>query len=151
MSGVAGKLAATTLLLLASCAAHVSVPVSGGAPGPGAVQLNQAPPSDALAGGSGSGTVEFRGQAWPFSIGGEGVDGAALAVLRTSGEAYRLDDITSFPGTYRRAPADAIPAGQTGKGLWLRNEHGALLHLLVPPQGRMPDIGTDAVHIMLGQ
>jgi hypothetical protein len=115
------------------------------------VELNQGPPSDKLVGGSGNGTVVFHGQALPFAIGGLGVDGAAIAVLQTSGEVYRLDNIASFSGTYRRAPADAIPASQSGNGLWLRNEQGTLLHLLVPPQGRMPDIGADGVRIVLGE
>ncbi len=138
-----------TLLLLAACAPHTPSPPAEAVSG--TVELNQGPPSDKLVGGSGSGTVVFHGQELPFAIGGVGVNGGGIAVLQTSGEAYHLDDIASFPGTYRRAPADVVPAALVGNGLWLRNEHGTLLHLVVPPQGRMPDIGTDGLRIVLEQ
>jgi hypothetical protein len=147
---VAARSIVTLLALLSACGPrNVSTPPADAAPG--SVELNQGPPKDSFTGGSGSGTVMFNGQAQQFAIGGIGVDGAAIAVLRTSGKVYRLDNIADLTGTYRRAPADAVPAGQVGSGLWLRNEHGTLLHLLAPPQGRIPDIGTDGVRIVLGQ
>jgi hypothetical protein len=139
------------LLLVAGCASRdISRPAVAEA-APGTIELNQGPPSDAPVGGSGSGTVTYHGHALPFLIGGVGVDGAAIALLQTSGEVYRLDNIADFTGSYRRAPADAVPAGQVGSGLWLCNEHGTVLHLLAPPHGRMPDIGNDAVRVVLGQ
>lgn len=141
--------ASLALALLLACEARNAPPPASDA-APGTVELNQGPPNDLLTGGSGTGTVMFHGQALRFAIGGVGVDGAAIAVLQTSGEVYHLANIADLTGTYRRAPADAVPAGHAGNGLWLRNEHGTLLHLLVPPQGRMPDIGTDGVRIMLG-
>jgi hypothetical protein len=135
--------AAGLCLLLAACtpAAHPAqqqVPLS-----PGAVELNPGPPSDKLAGGSGTGTLVFQGRLIRFDIGGLGVNGAAIAVLQTSGDATHLADLAGFPGIYRRAP------GQSDAGLWLQNEHATVLHLRVPPQGRMPDIGNDAVRIDL--
>jgi hypothetical protein len=98
-------------------------------------------------GGGGSGTVFFRGKLYRFAIGGIGVDGSAVAIVRTSGEVYRLEDIMRLPGTYRRTPAP----GQASNGLWLQNEHATLMHLNVPPGGRMPDIGDDSLRLVLDE
>jgi hypothetical protein len=118
---------------------------------PGTVELNQAPPNDIPAGGGGTGTIFFDGKVLPFAIGGLGVLGSAVAIIRTSGEVYRLQDIARFPGTYRKAPnASAYPAAPRG-GLWLQNEHATIMHLGDPPQGRMPDIGGDALRVVLDQ
>jgi hypothetical protein len=118
---------------------------------PGTVELNQAPPNDVPFGGGGTGTVFFHGKLYRFAIGGMGVDGSAVAIIQTSGEVYRLGDIAQFPGTYRRAPSGSIAPGQPGGGLWLQNERAVTMHLRTPPGGRMPDIGTDGVRVVLDQ
>ena len=98
------------------------------------------------------GTVDVGGKVYHFAIGGVGVDGAAVSVIQTVGEAYRLNgSISGFPGTYRRAPSGSVIPGKPSGGLWLQNEHGTLIHLLVPPGGRMPSIGDDGVLIVLQQ
>jgi hypothetical protein len=135
-------------LVVAACAAR-AVPAQPDL-APGTVELNQGPPSDALLGGSGTGILAYQGQLIRFAISGVGVDGAAVAVLRTSGEVVDLRNLGGFPGTYRRAPAASVASAQGG-GLWLRNEQATILHLKTPPQGRMPDIGNDAVRIVLDQ
>jgi hypothetical protein len=147
---LSAMLATFLALLLAACASDRAPAQSGSAAAaPGTLELNQGPPSDRLVGGSGSGTVVFHGQRVRFDMGGVGVNGAAVAILQTSGEVFHLDDLGSFPGTYRRAPAASVP-GQPGGGLWLQNERGIVMHLDVPPQGRIPDIGGDALRIVLG-
>ena len=135
--------------ILAGCSAGPAQ--SNLAEAPGTVELNQAPPSDVPFGGGGTGTVFFHGQIYRFAIGGLGVDGSAVAIIQTSGEVYRLADIGQFPGTWRRAPSGSIAPGQPGGGLWLQNEHAVTMHLRTPPGGRMPDIGSDAVRVVLDQ
>jgi hypothetical protein len=135
-------------LLVAACASNRGPPGSAAA-AQGSLELNQGPPNDRLVGGSGRGTVVFNGQLVRFDIGGVGLNGAAVAVLQTSGQVYHLDDLAGFPGTYRKAPAASVP-GQPDGGLWLQNERGLIMHLDVPPQGRMPDIGNDALRIVFG-
>jgi hypothetical protein len=120
---------------------------------PGTIELNQGEArNDTPLGGAGTGTVNVGGRVYHFAIGGVGVDGAAVSVIQTVGEAYRMKgSISGFPGTYRRAPSGSvIPGAQTG-GLWLQNERGTLVHLLVPPGGRMPNIGDDGVLIVMQQ
>jgi hypothetical protein len=80
-----------------------------------------------------------------------GIDGSAVAIIQNPGEVYRLKDIAQFPGTYRRAPSASVISGRPGGGLWLRNERATIIHLRVPPGGRIPDIGSDAVRVVLDQ
>lgn len=134
-------------LLVAACSQGTAPTQSTTSTAQGTVELNQGPPKDVLRGGSGVGTVAFQGRLVPFTIGGVGVDGAAIAILQTSGEVLHLQDLASFPGTYHRAPGNE----QSADGLWLQNERGTIVHLRAPPQGRIPDIGTDAVRIVLTQ
>jgi hypothetical protein len=142
-------LAAGVSLALAACA--VDPVQSDLAESPGTVELNQAATGDADMGGGGTGTVFFHGKLYQFTISGDGVDGSAIAIIQTSGEVFRLQQIGRFAGTYRRAPVAAIIQGQPSGGLWLQNEQATVVHLKTPPGGRMPDIGTDAVRIVLDQ
>ncbi len=135
--------------ILAACSVGPAQPDLAEAPG--TVELNQAPPNDVPFGGGGTGTVFFHGKIYHFAIGGMGIDGSAVAIIQTSGEVYRLQDIGQFPGTWRRAPSSSIAPGQPGDGLWLQNERAVTMHLRSPPGGRMPDIGTDAVRVVLDQ
>ena len=139
------------LLSVSACGTSATSAQSALPEMPGTVELNQAPLNDVLVGGGGTGTVFFHGALYHFAIGGLGVDGSAVAIVQTSGEVYRLTDIAQFPGIYRRAPASSIVPGQPVDGLWLQNGRAAIMHLRVPPGGRMPDIGTDAVRVVLDQ
>jgi hypothetical protein len=113
--------------------------------------LNKSAPNDVPPGGGGTGTVFFNGTLYRFAIGGLGIEGSAVAIIQTSGEVYSLRDIAQFPGTYRRAADPSAIAGKTTGGLWLQNEHATIMHLMVPPQGRLPDLGGDALRVVLDQ
>jgi hypothetical protein len=144
-------LAALVVILLPILAACSAGPVQTDlAEAPGTVELNQAPPNDVPLGGGGTGTVFFHGKIYHFAIGGVGVDGSAVAIIQTRGEVYQLQDIGQFPGTWRRAPSGSI-AGRPGDGLWLQNEHAVTMHLTAPAGGRIPNIGSDAVRVVLDQ
>jgi hypothetical protein len=117
---------------------------------PGTIELNQRQlTGDEPLAGAGTGTVDVAGGIYHFTIGGEGVDGAAVSIIQTVGEVYRLKNIAGFSGTYRRAPGAAVIPGKPTGGLWLQNEQGTLIHLLVPAGGRMPDIREDGVLVTL--
>ena len=104
-----------------------------------------------MIGGGGSGTVSFNGKVYGFAIGGVGVDGSAVALLATTGQAYRLSDIALFPGTYRQVSDAAPRPSQDTSGLWIQNEHGVVIHLRSPPQGRIPALRGDALRVVLDQ
>jgi hypothetical protein len=143
--------AACLSLVLAACGTGTAPARSDLAQAPGTVELNQASPDDVSPGGGGTGTVFFHGKVYHFAIGGLGIDGSAVAIIQTSGEVFRLEDIERFPGTYRRASDASVIPEQAGDGLWLQNEYATVMHLRVPPQGHMPAIGDDAVRVVLDQ
>jgi hypothetical protein len=147
----AAVLAAFLSVAVAACGTGAAPAQSNVAQAPGTVELNKAPPNDVPPGGGGTGTVFFNGTLYRFAIGGLGVEGSAIAIIQTSGEVYRLENIARFPGTYRRAPNASIVPRQTSGGLWLQNEYATIMHLKVPPQGRMPDLGNDALRVVLDQ
>ena len=153
MAPKTGQLCAAMALGIPLVVAACAPPVAPAQPdlAPGTVELNQGPPSDALLGGSGTGILAYHGQAIRFAISGVGVDGAAVAVLQTSGEVVDLKNLAAFPGTYRRTPVAPVGSAQHSGGLWLQNEQATILHLVAPPQGRIPDIGNDAIRIVLDQ
>jgi hypothetical protein len=140
-------LATGVLLILTACGAAPAQ--TAPAQAPGKVELNQTTYNDVPLGGGGTGTVDFHGSIYPFAIGGLGVQGSAVAIIQTSGEVSGLADISQFAGTYRRAPDPSTVPGQADDGLWLQNQHGAMLHLFAPRPGRLPDIGTDALRVDL--
>jgi hypothetical protein len=144
-------LAACLLQMLAACATGPVPASSGGPQAPGTIALNQTPPNDALVGGGGTGTVSFNGNIYGFSIGGLGVDGSAIAVLATTVEAYQLSNIALFAGTYRQLSDAAPRPSQDSGGLWIQNEHGVVMHLRPPPQGRIPALRGDALRVVLDQ
>lgn len=137
-------LIAAVSTLLAACGTAPTSPQPE--PPSGTIELNQTPLTFSD-GGGGTGTLYFQGQPHQFTIGGLGVGGEGVAILQTSGEAYRLGSFARFAGTYRKAPAEAVLNHNAG-GLWLQNAaNGVLLHLQPPPGGRIPPIGSDAVLI----
>jgi hypothetical protein len=148
--GGACALASGLSLFLAACASGYGAASSDALKVPGAIELNNGPTSDVPLGGAGTGTVYLHGQVYRFAIGGEGVDGSAVAIIQTTGEAYRLDDIARLAGTYRRTTSAPVAGTQSG-GLWLQNQNGIIIHLRPPTGGRMPDIGDDAVSIVFEQ
>jgi hypothetical protein len=147
----AAALAACLSLALSACGTGAAPAQSNVVQAPGTVELNNAPPNDVPAGGGGTGTVFFNGTVYRFAIGGLGVEGSSIAVLQTSGEVYQLANIARFPGTYRRAPSAAVIPGQSNGGLWLQNENATIMHLQDPPQGHLPNLGGDALRIVLDQ
>ncbi len=144
------SLAACLLQVLAACGTNTIPASSGGTQAPGTIELNQQTASDdALFGGGGNGTVFFNGKAYRFAIGGLGVDGSSVAILATTGEAYQLGAIAQFAGTYRQASEGVPRPAQDTSGLWIQNEHGVIIHLRPPPQGRIPALRGDALRVVL--
>ena len=142
-------LAAGLLQVLAACQ-NTNPALSGGIQAPGTIALNQQTATDdALFGGGGNGTISFNGTIYRFAIGGLGTDGSAVAILETTGEVYQLGSIGQFAGTYRQATDSAPRPTQDGLGLWIQNEHGVLMHIRPPPQGRIPALRGDGLRVVL--
>jgi hypothetical protein len=48
----------------------------------------------------GSGTLNFRGNSYPFNIGGAGIGGIGASTIEGYGEVYNLNELAQFPGAY---------------------------------------------------
>ena len=156
--GMLGWLAVPLLaimLLLAGCASD-DMEVGGVAVGPAAIQglspsgqvgMTQVQAAYIGSGSAGSGTLWFRGRAYPFSVGGLGVGGIGFSTIEAYGEVYKLEDVYQFPGAYAQGRY-GFALGEASKGdLWLQNEAGVILQLKAKRTGLMLSLGGDAVVI----
>src|SRR5271168_5548480 len=50
--------------------------------------------------GGGSGTLHYRGMAYPFTVAGLGVGGIGASTLDATGDVYNLPNLSLFPGSY---------------------------------------------------
>lgn len=102
-------------------------------------------------GSTGSGTLFFNGQSYPFSVGGLGVGGVGLSTIDARGEVYGLKAVDAFPGTYAEARYGfALGTASTGD-LWLQNENNVIIHLKAKREGLMLSLGGSAVAISMTQ
>jgi hypothetical protein len=90
----------------------------------------------------GTGLLNYEGSKYAFGVRGLGAEGIEVAKIEAEGEAYGLERLQDFPGTYVRAPQ--ISAG----GLWLKNRNGVTMHL-VSKQGAVLILAGDAVVIKM--
>src|SRR5262249_10775947 len=100
-------------------------------------------------GAGGKGVLSFRGQQYPFRVGGVGVGRVGLSTVDASGEVYNLRELSQFPGTYGQARYGfAIGTSSAGE-LWMQNESGVILRLKGKRTGLILSLGGDAVLISM--
>lgn len=136
-------------LLLAACTSSVRLgpeTVAGLTPD-GTIDMSQVQVAYIGSGGGGTGTLFYRGRAYPFTVGGVGVGGIGASTLDASGEVYKLRDIAQFPGTYVQGRYGFALGTQSAGDLWLQNDSGVIMHLKAKRTGLMLSLGADAVVI----
>lgn len=97
-------LLALPLLALSACSSSVKLgpeAVAGLTPD-ATVDMNQVQAAFIGSGGGGQGTLYYQGQSYPFIVGGLGIGGIGVSTVAASGEVYKLNNISQFPGTYGR-------------------------------------------------
>jgi hypothetical protein len=138
-------------LALAGCVSTVDVgpdAIKGKQPS-GFVTMKQVQAAYIGSGDAGDGTLFFRGKEYPFNVGGLGIGGIGVSTIEAEGDAYDLDDVSEFPGTYGEARY-GFAFGEDSKGdLWLQNDAGVILHLKAKREGLMLSLGGDAVEISM--
>lgn len=142
---------AAALALLAGCSGSVKVgpdAVAGLAPD-GTVDMQQVQVAYIGSGGGGSGTLFYRGRAYPFTVGGLGIGGIGASSMEAKGEVYKLADIAQFPGAYGQARYGFAFGTKSAGDLWLQNEAGVIMHLHANREGLMLSLGGDAVVISM--
>ena len=142
---------AMALLLPAACQSSVQVgpqAVAGLTPS-ATVNMDEVQVAYIGSGGGGSGTLYYRGRAYPFAVGGLGVGGIGASTISAEGEVYKLNSVEMFPGAYGQARY-GLALGNTSMGdLWLQNEAGVIMHLKAKRTGLMLSLGGDAVVISM--
>jgi hypothetical protein len=101
--------------------------------------------------GGGSGTLHYRGVAYPFTIAGIGVGGIGASKMNAEGDVYNLPAVTLFPGTYAQGRYGFAIGTRSAGDLWLQNESGVVMHLKARREGLMLSLGGDAMLINMSR
>jgi hypothetical protein len=139
------------LVLTAGCSGSMKVgpdAVAGLTPD-GTVDMRQVQAAFIGSGGGGSGTLYYRGNAYPFTVAGLGVGGIGVSTLDADGEVYKLNNVSQFPGAYAQGRYGFAFGSKSGGDLWLQNDSGVIMHLHAKREGLMLSLGGDAVVISM--
>lgn len=144
------------LLLLGGAAALAGCSSGGGGMPPevfegmmpdGVVQMQQIQAAYIGSGSTGTGTLTYQGQTYPFTVSGLGVGGIGVSQIEAQGYVYHLPSVLQFPGTYGQARY-GFAIGQTSGGdLLLQNSSGVIMRLRAKREGLMLSLGADAMVI----
>ena len=136
--------AAAALASLVACSGNQSVgPTTKleGQPPDGTVHMRQVQAAFIGSGNAGTGTLEYRGSTYPFTVGGLGVGGIGVSQIEAEGEVYNLPNLQLFPGAYAQGRY-GFALGTTSAGdLWLQNASGVVMHLHAKREGLMLEPG----------
>src|ERR1700679_651056 len=123
--GARWTLGALILLTMAGCANSpipTEVPTAQSIAGltpSGTVKLTEAFVGGA---GIGKGVLTFKGKTYPFRLLGSVIGPGSVSKIDVSGDIYKLDDISQFPGPYAQGNGQ-IGLETSGAGdLWLQNK-----------------------------
>ena len=87
--------------------------------------------------------MTFKGTAFPFRLLGSVIGPGSVSKIDVSGDIYKLDDISQFPGPYAQGTGQ-IGLEPSGDGdLWLQNKAGAIMHLTGTQPGVTMSLGRD--------
>ncbi len=139
---------------LASCLALAlglflsMIAASSAAPKPsGTVTISAKQIAFLVSGQRGGGTMRFKGKSYPFKIGGLGVGGIGISKLTANGEVFYLKNAADFYGAYAAARIGWAVGDASGGQMWLKNEHGVVLHLWAARKGLALTLGADVIDI----
>jgi hypothetical protein len=118
------------------------------APPPAWVELERTSVAAGLGVQWGSGTLQFEGRNYGFSVTGVSVGDLGAAKLTALGRVHHLDDIADFEGTYVAVGA-GIAAGPGAAAATMRNEHGVVITLRAASKGAQLTLGTEGLRIAL--
>jgi hypothetical protein len=140
----------TQLVALCACSALGKPPTEASIQGlspSGYVTLTE---TFVVALGEGSGTLQFGGKEYPFRLIGTVVGpSASLTKISVSGEVYKLNTVSDFPGAYAQRSG---PPGLEKPGvgdLWLENKGGVIMHLTGKSSGVMLSLGRDEILVRM--
>jgi hypothetical protein len=136
---------------LAGCTSQVRVgpeAIAGQRPD-GTVEMKMVQAAYIGSGGGGTGTLHFRGQNHPFTVGGAGIGGIGVSTLEAHGDVFNLRELSQFAGAYGAARYGFALGTQSAGELWLQNEAGVIMRLKARREGLMLSLGGDAMVIAM--
>ena len=153
-AGASAALAFSALLTIAGCASSpipTEVPtaqsIAGLAPS-GTVKLTEAFVGGA---GIGKGVLTYKGKNYPFRLIGSVIGPGSVSKLDVSGDIYKLDDISQFPGAYAQGNGQIGLETSGASDLWLENKAGVVMHLTGAQTGLTLSLGRDEVIIEMAK
>ena len=149
---IAAILAVLALLPLAGCQIPPSrIPTAASIRGlrpSGAVTMTQIFVS---ASGVGSGSLNFRGRTYPFTLVGSLIGLGAISTLQASGEVYKLRDVSQFSGPWIQGTGSLAITTKANGQLWLENRKGVVMRLTAAQAGLTFSSGRYELYIQLSQ
>ncbi len=151
------KAVARCLVALAACLFFVGCSQQSG-PGPqtvegmqpvGTVDMRQIQAAYIGSASGGDGTLFFQGQSYPFKIGGVGIGGIGASTIEAAGDVYALKSVRDFGGAYAQGRYGFAIGNTSGGDLWMKNEHGVILHMRAKRTGLMLTLGGDAMIVSM--
>jgi hypothetical protein len=113
----------------------------------GTVQIEQVQVAFIGSANVGSGTLNFQGKSYRFTVGGLGAGGYGISRMQAFGDVYDLKQLNQFPGAYGQARSGITVGDMSAGQLWMRNTHGVTIGLHAKRQGLALSLGGDAVYI----
>ncbi|HYZ34272.1 MAG TPA: hypothetical protein VE684_18540 [Crenalkalicoccus sp.] len=144
---IAGAVPFAVLLMAGGCQSDVRLgpqAIAGKTPD-GTVEMNMVQAAYIGSGSGGSGVLYYRGQSYPFTVGGAGIGGLGVSSVDASGDVYNLSNISQFPGTYGEARYGFALGTASAGDLWLQNEAGVIMRLKARREGLMLSLGGSAI------
>jgi hypothetical protein len=140
---------AAAMLGLAACSQKTPGPYTKyqGMPPDGTVEMHEVQAAYIGNAGGGSGTLFYRGRAYPFTIVGLGVGGIGASTIDATGDVYNLPNVSLFPGSYAQGSYGFVVGNLSRGDLWLQNGSGVVMHLKAKREGLMLTVGGDAMVI----
>jgi hypothetical protein len=144
-------LIALPLLAISACSssAKIGPQAVAGLPVDGTVDMHQVQAAFIGSGGGGNGTLYYEGRAYRFDVGGLGIGGIGASTIDATGEVYKINNISQFPGAYAQGRYGYVFGTKSAGDLWLQNEAGVIMHLKAKREGLMLSLGGDAVVIKM--
>lgn len=99
--------------------------------------------------GVGNGVLTFRGKQYPFRLAGTVLGPGSVSKRQVSGEIYKLNDISQFPGIWVEGTGSIGLETSGTSELWLENGAGVIMHLVGQSEGVTLSLGKDEVLIEL--
>ena len=97
---------------------------------------------------AGKGILYFQGQRHHFTISGVGAGGAGAQKISATGKVYNLNNLSSFPGTYRGISRGlTVIEGQMHAKL--ENGNGVVMYLSAETEGIASSMGVQAFEVNL--